>query len=594
VEEFSKRTFLRNVIDSGGFTKEQLSLLYDRYYSVLFYAGILGSPAGGAPPSRKKEGEASAAKIALDVYAFARFMYEISSWMRVQIKEARERTQNHRNVSLADTRRSNKSPASSATAGLAGGRDGAKAKGDDVARETTASLENPGWFITSLFRYASCIVPPVSRLHAFDASESDISAPREANSTSSTDSPGGVTDDTTASSKPVDEPVGPSDNDSMAVESLRVSFQQCVIALGRIVNTDMLTRMDVFFDMYAMTTAGAITRKEMFQLSEAILYIGHGEDIETTGRRHERPDKDITNEERLLRSVSEFLRRAVAYGEKEKEKENAQQQGSGVSSDFMLPRNMFRVVVLEDEMLEQFFSQMVPASFRFTDGVELSNPLRAISTHLPLSSPPPVSSPTSPRFADGSASARILAGGRLVAEEMSARVAQTIALGSQFVDQRVLAPIVRGAALSETSLAASDGLAKETVLSNSEPQLLGLATSFSDQMADDMARMSLGGNDHDDDGPPLQQRNDVPGGGGAVPSDDGLWVNAPQDPYENLLDEVDQLLGEIKDDDESAASAAVASSAGDFAANRKAKLDLHMDDDLDEDIDDDLARLLKD
>ncbi|KAJ2804035.1 GTPase activating protein (GAP), partial [Coemansia helicoidea] len=38
VEEFSKRTFLRSVIDASGFTREQLSLLYDRYYSVLFYS----------------------------------------------------------------------------------------------------------------------------------------------------------------------------------------------------------------------------------------------------------------------------------------------------------------------------------------------------------------------------------------------------------------------------------------------------------------------------------------------------------------------------------------------------------------------------
>ncbi|KAJ2767629.1 GTPase activating protein (GAP), partial [Coemansia linderi] len=175
VEEFSKRTFLRNVIDTGGFTKEQLSLLYDRYYSVLFYARGLDSesPAGG-----RKEADASAAKITLDVYAFARFMYEISSWMRVQIREARERTQNHRNVSLADTKR--KSPASSST-GLSGDRSGRengnKTKIDDISRETTASLENPGWFVTSLFRYASRTVPPVSRLHAFDTdSEREVSA----------------------------------------------------------------------------------------------------------------------------------------------------------------------------------------------------------------------------------------------------------------------------------------------------------------------------------------------------------------------------------------------------------------------------------
>ncbi|KAI9505831.1 rab-GTPase-TBC domain-containing protein, partial [Coemansia spiralis] len=156
VEEFSKRTFLRSIIDPSGFTKEQLSLLYERYYSVLFYTGATEGAAG--------ESE----RIRLDVHGFARFMYEISSWMRAK----EERT-----------------PASGAA--------------------------SPS-----------------------DAQEGARGAP---------------------------------------IEELRVSFQQCVVALGRIVNTDLLTRMDVFFDMYAVSEPGTITRQEMFQLSEAILYIGHGE-----------------------------------------------------------------------------------------------------------------------------------------------------------------------------------------------------------------------------------------------------------------------------------------------------------------------------
>ncbi|KAJ2814277.1 GTPase activating protein (GAP), partial [Coemansia sp. 'formosensis'] len=376
-----------------------------------------------------------------------------------------------------------------------GGRDNSgKSKIDDVSRETTASLENPGWFVTSLFRYASRIVPPVSRLHAFDTdSDRDVSAASDLLSPTAEEGVDGLglmdgaaaLEDTATThslpamsptaAKPVaTEPV-PIPTDDAPIESLRVSFQQCVIALGRIVNTDLLTRMDVFFDMYAMTMSGAINRKELFQLSEAILYIGHGEDMETTGgSRYSLPNLDITNEERLLRSVSEFLRRAVHYGEIE-----GQNRNDGRASELVLLRSMFRVVLLEDEMLEQFFSEMVPASFRFTDGVELSNPLRAISTHLPVS-------PTTPRSGE-SASARILASGRSVAEGMSARVAQTIALGSQFVDQRVLTPIVRGAALSEgfmakalspgasgggaeaTGFAVTDDLAKSTLLANAEP-----------------------------------------------------------------------------------------------------------------------------
>ncbi|KAJ2444164.1 hypothetical protein GGF42_006395 [Coemansia sp. RSA 2424] len=228
---------------------------------------------------------------------------------------------------------------------------------------------------------------------------------------------------------------------------------------------------------------------------------------------------------------------------------------------------------------------MVPASFRFTDGVELSNPLRAISTHLPIS-------PTTPR---SNASARILAGGRSVAEGMSARVAQTIALGSQFVDQRVLTPIVRGAALSETLAAGfsvSDELAKSTLLSNAEPP-----DAMNPMVGEDLARLSLLDSSQDASHNPL-----------APDHGEGQWVNAPQDPYENLLDEVDQLLGEIKDDDDASISTvkptatAIASDIDDISdfeadiahgsssGNTKPDLDLRIDDDDDSDI----AQLLKD
>ncbi|KAI9467768.1 rab-GTPase-TBC domain-containing protein, partial [Coemansia mojavensis] len=221
VEDFSKRTFLRNVIDASGFTREQLSLLYDRYYSVLFY-------------SRSNRSHAAA--------IFAALSADQPS------PEA---------ASLTETK-------------------------PDAAEET--------------------------------------------------------------------KPVKDSD-----IRSMRVSFQQCVIALGRIVNTDMLTRMDVFFDMYSDTNSGSISRQEMFQLSEAILYIGHGEDVETGSRDQRTSSGDMTNEEKLLQSVSDFLRRAVTFG--------TDTQGE----QFALARNLFRVAVLEDEMLEKFFADIVPGSFRFTD-----------------------------------------------------------------------------------------------------------------------------------------------------------------------------------------------------------------------------------
>ncbi|KAJ2206725.1 GTPase activating protein (GAP) [Coemansia sp. RSA 518] len=576
VEEFSKRTFLRNVIDASGFTKEQLSLLYDRYYSVLFYSR--SHQRDGATGLTKSESDE---KILLDVIGFARFMYEISSWMRVQIKEAKERTQSHRNVDMADIRNAAVAQAN-----------GEKAKGDDITKEVKASLGNPGWFITSLFRYTSRIVPPKSRVSLYDvdseldmpvsaSASADLGSPESADA-KSTLSPDGrsVASADIKSATLRDAPqsdIEPTSRSSANADlsSLRVSFQQCVVALGRIVNTDLLTRMDVFFDMYAETTAGAINRQEMFQLSEAILYMGHGEDVETGRRDALTTAGDITNEEQLLRSVSDFLRRAVAYGE----------QASG--TEFSLERNMFRVVVLEDEMLERFFADIVPVSFRFTDGMELANPKRAISTHLP----------TTPVVRNESVPSRILS----VAEGMSARVAQTIALGSQFVDQRMLNPIVRNAAQTDArGFAVSKELARVTELDNMDTARLD--SEPDDEIAEHMVELSLS-ND-------VQEAQRAPAG---AESNENRWVNAPQepkantpyDPYENLLDEVDQLLDEITDGDSpgkqqpgDSVDFDVELSRDDIpkpkATHKQNDMDFHVDSNESDSDSDDLTKLLQD
>ncbi|ORX71558.1 TBC-domain-containing protein [Linderina pennispora] len=484
VQEFSKRTFLRNVIDSAGFTKDQLSLLYDRYYTVLFYSQ---SGRNKAVNQQQAEAAAAADKITLDIYVFARFMFEISTWMRAQIKEAKQRTQSHRDISLPSVRRKH-SP----------NEEQAAKRGDEISKEIEASLSNPGWFISSFFRYTSQIAPPSSRLHAYgtdDINDGSSLAPSSHRATKSVDL---ISMDASQKQQIADEgepaPVAP-------IQELRVSFQQCVIALGRIVNTDLLTRMDAFFDMFAVSITNEISRQEMFQLSEAILYIAHGEDVartETLGGKRPSDANGMTNEEHLLKSVSEFMRRAVAYGE-----DQSMQDG-----EMYLSRNMFRVVVLEDEMLERFFSEIVPASFRFTDGVELRNPLRQISTHL-------AATPVTAR-ADPSTPSRLLAGGISAAQGMSSRVAQTIALGGQFVDQHVLTP----------GLAVSPGLASSSP--HREP---------SEHIATEMPSSA---------GPADGRFESVPWGN--VPQEPR--GNEPLDPYENLLDEVDELLGQINEEDD--------------------------------------------
>ncbi|KAJ2220097.1 hypothetical protein IWW45_009176, partial [Coemansia sp. RSA 485] len=128
-----------------------------------------------------------------------------------------------------------------------------------------------------------------------------------------------------------------------------------------------------------------------------------------------------------------------------------------------------------------------------------------------------------------------------------------------------------------------------------------------DALADEMARMLL--RDGQPSDPKAADVGDPPDDlfQPQVVPDKPLWANAPLepapntplDPYENLLDEVDELLGEIKDDDEGGGaisrpvsgpqSPAVGPSrpSASKAAN---DLDFQIDDDDD---DDDLTHLLR-
>ncbi|KAJ2822927.1 hypothetical protein IWW50_004006, partial [Coemansia erecta] len=192
---------------------------------------------------------------------------------------------------------------------------------------------------------------------------------------------------------------------------------------------------------------------------------------------------------------------------------------------------------------------------------------------------------------------------------MSARVAQTIALGSQFVDQRMLNPIVRSAAQTEAHKMADD-LADATELDMMEPTLrAGDHAEPDDEIAEHMVELSLRS-----DEPKPKHADEA-----AAQSPE--WVNAPQepkantpyDPYENLLDEVDQLLDEITDGEAANPDAAnpqhasledtdldavlsptdISGSQGVESKSQHKDLDFHVDDDDDDD-DDDLTQLLKD
>ncbi|KAG0371872.1 hypothetical protein BGX24_001058 [Mortierella sp. AD032] len=288
IGSFTKRSQLRNIAP-GKFSKDEMSVIYDRFYSALFY-GRSQSGRGS-----NKQGEARA----LDANTFVSFLGSIAHW-----------AQHRRRGSTSTT---------------------------STARERRRVVGKH--FISRLF-------------DRFDDNGSGI-----------------------------------------------LSLQEVTTGLGDIIHGDMMSRMQLFFDMHDLNKDGTLDRDEILGMSESLLFIYRYDDGDT-----------------YLPAISNFIRNAFEFAEKvepvkkeefvvededdedddddskkvkdtkESKEGESGAEGSSVPStpnassgttpqpqeepEIQMSLPSFRMVVLADETLERFFDSGLSSSFKLLEPLD--------------------------------------------------------------------------------------------------------------------------------------------------------------------------------------------------------------------------------
>ncbi|KAF9278995.1 hypothetical protein BGZ88_000233 [Linnemannia elongata] len=303
IGSFTKRSQLRN-ITPGKFSKDEMSVIYDRFYSALFY----GRSQSGRGSS--KQGEARA----LDANTFVSFLGSIAHWAQVDDDQMEGDEVQPINGSPQHRRRGSTSTTS-------------------TARERRRVVGKH--FISRLF-------------DRFDDNGSGI-----------------------------------------------LSLQEVTTGLGDIIHGDMMSRMQLFFDMHDLNKDGTLNRDEILGMSESLLFIYRYDDGDT-----------------YLPAISNFIRNAFEFAEKvepvkkeefvvededeedededsKKSKETKEgESGTEASSASSTPKTngttpqpqeepeiqmslpSFRMVVLADETLEKFFDSGFSGSFKLLEPLD--------------------------------------------------------------------------------------------------------------------------------------------------------------------------------------------------------------------------------
>lgn len=303
IGSFTKRSQLRN-ITPGKFSKDEMSVIYDRFYSALFY----GRSQSGRGSS--KQGEARA----LDANTFVSFLGSIAHWAQVDDDQMEGDEVQPINGSPQHRRRGSTSTTS-------------------TSRERRRVVGKH--FISRLF-------------DRFDGNGSGI-----------------------------------------------LSLQEVTTGLGDIIHGDMMSRMQLFFDMHDLNKDGTLNRDEILGMSESLLFIYRYDDGDT-----------------YLPAISNFIRNAFEFAEKvepekkeefvvededeededddsKKSKETKEgESGTEASSASSTPKTngttpqpqeepeiqmslpSFRMVVLADESLEQFFDSGFSGSFKLLEPLD--------------------------------------------------------------------------------------------------------------------------------------------------------------------------------------------------------------------------------
>ncbi|KAF9182514.1 hypothetical protein BGZ51_004702 [Haplosporangium sp. Z 767] len=308
IGSFTKRSQLRN-INAGKFSKDEMSVIYDRFYNALFYGR---TQARGS----NKQGEARA----LDATTFVSFLGSLAHWAQVEDDQ----------MENDDTHPSNGSPHHHRRRGSTSTTSTARERRRVVGRH----------FISRLFE-------------RFDRNGTGL-----------------------------------------------LSLQEVTTGLSDIIHGDLMTRMQLFFDMHDMNKDGTLSRDEILSMSESLLFIFRYDDGDA-----------------YLGAISNFIRNAFEFAEKvdaakkdtlaaegteatkvdtEEKEEEALEESDKATRDngdaedtttapttektdcnpsheepeIQMSLPSFRMVVLADEALEKFFDSGFSNSFKLLEPLD--------------------------------------------------------------------------------------------------------------------------------------------------------------------------------------------------------------------------------
>ncbi|KAJ1969966.1 GTPase activating protein (GAP) [Dispira parvispora] len=341
VENFTKRMQIRNLPSTGKFAKHELSLLYDRFYSALYYESGSGVPSSN-PVSRTSSSAAPSrpavmTRMLIDVgpdsaktmeptictstqdrsrmnyNAFKRFMASVATWAKQEDPQVNPHLVGYmprKNQAGAQSGSSTASPMIT-SGSLLDEPHTPELDSKSVSGEVSQPLNSPlpssqttakrvpsrrdagDWFLSRLFNVfwqRAQAAQPRSSTSKLSESPSLSTTGQDA-SPSTTD----------ASGHPASLTASDQDIEVSAVatsEDMTLSFADVVAQLGHLLHLDMMSLMDFFYVLHDVTGQGRLSREDVYQVSESLLYLFRNNE-----------------DDQHLDSVSKFLQRAIQYAE---------------------------------------------------------------------------------------------------------------------------------------------------------------------------------------------------------------------------------------------------------------------------------------
>ncbi|KAJ3037593.1 hypothetical protein HDV00_001481 [Rhizophlyctis rosea] len=141
-----------------------------------------------------------------------------------------------------------------------------------------------------------------------------------------------------------------------------VDFQDVILGLGQIIHSDVMSRMNLFFELHDGDKDGFLNREEIIQLSEGLLFL----------LRREEGDRHLGSVSGLLNRA--FMLKPETLGVKPKENDSGAAAEEGKDGkpkdDFLISVSTFRELVLGDEFLVEYFDKGLASSFKFEHSKE--------------------------------------------------------------------------------------------------------------------------------------------------------------------------------------------------------------------------------